>query len=309
MRIFVTGSTGFVGTAVVKELLAAGHQVLGLTRSDKGAEQLKLQGAEPLHGTIEDLEILQKGASSCDAVIHLAFVHDFTDFPNSCAKDRAAINAMGSILAEADGDRALVITTGTMLLAGGEMGDEDDTPDLTNPFGVARGASEGVCLDFAKRGVRASVVRLPPTTHGPGMSGFMGALIGIALEKGVSAYVGTGLNHWSAGHRDDAARVYRLAVEKGEAGSVFHAVGEEAVVMKDIATEVGTRLGIPVVSIAAEKAEEHFGWFSFGTMADNLASSKKTQERLGWRPTGPTVIEDVPSIVEFLKLQEVESKE
>lgn len=301
MRVFVTGSTGFVGYAVVKELLSAGHKVLGLSRSEKGTEQLKSQGAEALHGTIEDLDVLKKGASECDAVIHLAFIHDFTDFMGSCATDRAAITAMGSVLAAAGGDRALVITSGTMMLAHGKLNDEDQTHDTTNPMGAARGASEPVCLDFAKQGVRASVVRLPPTTHGPGVSGFMGLLTNIAMQKGVSAYVGNGHNRWCAGHRDDAAKVYRLAVEKANAGSVFHPVAEESVTLKDIATEVGKQLNIPVVSIPPEKVEEHFGWFHFGATADNIASSSKTREELGWNPAGPTVIEDVPVIIDYLK--------
>lgn len=303
MRIFVTGSTGFIGSAVVKELLSAGHQVLGLARSDKGVDKLKSQGVEALYGTIEDLEVLKKGASECDAVIHLAFVHDFADFAGSCATDRAAITAMGSVLAAGGGDRALVITSGTGMLAAGKLGDEDDGADMTNPMAVARSASEPVCLDFARQGVRASVVRLPPTTHGSGTSGFMGPFITVALQKGVSAYVGEGQNHWSAGHRDDAAKLYRLAVEKAKPGSIFHAVGEEGVLVKDIATEIGKQLNIPVVSIPAEKAEDHFGWFHFGVMVDNLASSLKTREQLGWTPVGQTVIEDVPVIIDFIKSQ------
>jgi nucleoside-diphosphate-sugar epimerase len=301
MRVFVTGSTGFVGSAVVKELLSAGHKVLGLSRSAKGVEQLKTQGAEALHGTIEDLEILKKGATECDAVIHLAFVHDFADFAGACATDRAAITALGSALAAAGGDRALVITSGTMLLTGGKLGGEDDDPDTTNSMAAARGASEPLSLDFAKQGVRVSVVRLPPTTHGFGSSGFMSHLITIAQQKGVSVYVGDGQNHWSAGHRDDAAKLYRLAMEKAESGSIFHAVGEESVQLKDIATEVGKQLNIPVVSIPQDKAGDHFGWFQMCITADNLASSAKTRERLGWNPTGATVVEDIPTIIEFLK--------
>ncbi|KAF2097947.1 putative oxidoreductase [Rhizodiscina lignyota] len=303
MRVFITGSTGFIGSAVVKELLSVGHQVLGLTRSEKGVEQLKSQGADALHGVIEDLEVLKKAASECDAVIHLAFVHDFADFVGSCAKDRAAITAMGYALAAAGGDRALVITSGTMMLAPGKLGDEDDEADITNLMSAARGASEPVCLDFAKQGVRASVVRLPPTTHGAGTSGFTGIFVNIALQKGVSAYVGEGQNRWCAGHRDDAARLYRLAMEKAKPGFIFHAVADEGVALKDIATEVGKQLDVPVVSIPPEKVEDHFGWFQFGATADNTASSEKTRERLGWTPTGLTLIEDVPVIVDFMKSQ------
>lgn len=303
MRIFVTGSTGFVGSGVVKQLLSAGHQVLGLTRNDKGVEQLKSQGAEALYGTIEDLNLLKKAASECDGVIHLAFVHNFADFEGSCATDRAAISALGSALAAGGGNRALVVTSGTMLLSQGKLNDEDETPDLTNGMAALRGPSESLCLDFAKQGVRASIVRLPPTVHGPGSSGFSGFLTGVALQKGTSAYVGEGMNHWCAVHRDDAAALYRLAVEKATAGSIFHAVAEEAVALKDIAAGVGKQLGIPVLSIKAEEAEAQFGWFQIGLMADNMASSKKSRERLGWAPTAPTVIEDLPVIVNFAKSQ------
>ncbi|EON97520.1 putative nucleoside-diphosphate-sugar epimerase protein [Phaeoacremonium minimum UCRPA7] len=303
MRVFVTGSTGFVGTAVVKELLSAGHRVLGLTRSNKGVEQLRSLGAEALFGTIQDIEILQKGAFECDAVIHLAFIHDFADFMGACATDRAAITAMGSVLAAAKGDRALVITSGTMVLARSKLGKEDDGPDVSIPLGAARGASEAVCLDFAKQGVRASVVRLPPTTHGPGVSGFSGPFVTVALQKGVSAYVGDGQNCWCAGHRDDAAKLYRLAVEKGKAGSVYHAVAEESVAVKDVATEVGKQLDIPVVSITPEEVNDHFGWFHFGAVADNTASSVNTRAELGWTPSGATLLEDIPIIVDFIKAQ------
>jgi nucleoside-diphosphate-sugar epimerase len=303
MRVFVTGGTGFVGTAVVKELLSAGHTVLGLARNDKAVEKLKSQGVEPFVGSLEDLESLKKGASQCDAVIHLAFDHNFADFVGSCAKDQAAIAAMGSALVAAGGSRALVITSGTMMLKKGQLGDEDDAPDTSNPLTASRGAAETACLDYAKKGLRASVVRLPPTTHGPGSSGFMSPLINTALEKGVSAYIGDGQNRWCAGHRDDAAKVYRLAMEKANPGSIFHAVGEEGVLAKDLATEVGKQLGIPVVSIPQEKVAEHFGWFAFGAPANNLASSEKTKERLGWAPTGHTVIEDIPVIIDYIKSQ------
>ncbi|KAL6885724.1 hypothetical protein GGI43DRAFT_432400 [Trichoderma evansii] len=303
MRIFVTGSTGFVGSAVVKELLSAGHQVLGLTRSDKGVEQLKAQGIEVLRGTIEDLELLKKGASECDAVIHLAFVHNMADFAGSCATDRAAITAMGSALASAGGNRALVVTSGTMLLPHGKIVNEADTYDMSNPLASTRGLSESLCLDFVKQGVRAIVVRLPPTTHGPRSSGFMSLLIPIAIQKGVSAYAGDGQNHWCAGHRDDAAKLYRLAVEKAGAGSVFHAVAEEGVPLKDIATELGKSLNIPVVSVPLDAAEDHFGWLKDLVTADNKASSAKTKEQLGWNPTSPGLLEDIPMIVKTLKSQ------
>jgi nucleoside-diphosphate-sugar epimerase len=210
---------------------------------------------------------------------------------------------MGSALAAAGGNRALVITSGTMMLARGKSGDENDGPDMTNPMAALRGASEPVCLDFAKQGVRTIVIRLPPTTHGYGLSGFMGHLVTVAIQKGTSAYVGEGQNRWCAGHCDDAAKLYRLAVEKGEPGSIFHAVAEEGVPLKDIATEIGKQLDIPVGSIPPEKVEDHFGWFQMGVTADNLTTSAKTKERLGWTPTGLTLIEDVPVIINFLKSQ------
>lgn len=238
-----------------------------------------------------------------DAVIHLAFGGTFADFAGACARDRAAITAIGTALASTGGHRAFVITSGTMLLARGKLGDEDDGPDTTNPLSAARGASEPVCLDFAKQGVRTSVVRLPPTTHGPGASGFLRPLIATALQKGVSAYIGEGQNHWCAGHRDDAAKLYRLAVEKAKPGSIFHAVGEEGVTLKDIATRVGHLLDIPVASIPSEDAETHFGWFQLPAAADNIASNRKTREQLGWTPEGPTVLDDIPLVIEFVKAQ------
>ncbi|KAI1813126.1 putative oxidoreductase [Poronia punctata] len=303
MRVFVTGSTGFIGTGVVKDLLAAGHSVLGLTRSDKGAQQLKDQGAEVLHGTLHDLETLKKGASQCDAVIHLAFIHDH-DFVAACAVDKAAIQALGEALAaSSDGgkEKALVISSGTMLLPHGRLVKEDDTADLSNPIAAARGGSEPLALGFSKSGVRASVVRLAPTVHGPGNCGFVGLLAKKAVETGVSAYVGDGQNRWPAGHRDDSATLYRLAAEKGASGSVFHAIAEEGVKLKDIATEIGKQLDIPVVSLTKEKAAEHFGWFEFAVSADNWASSEKTREILGWTPTGVSVLEDVPLAIKNAK--------
>lgn len=327
MRVFVTGSTGFVGTAVVKELVSAGHSVVGLTRSDKGEEQLKSQGAEPLRGLIEDLELLTTAASESEAVIHLAFIHDFASFANfaaACEADRAAITALGSALAasvaaaKASGahyaDRALVVTSGTGGLVPktpGEPATEDDEGDLNNPMVLARGPSESLCLGFARQGVRASVVRLPPTTYGPGTSGFMSMFIGAALQKGVSAYVGgededEDRYSWSAGHRDDAAKLYRLAMETaGQPGgpALFHAVGQEAVPIKDIAKSVGKLLDLPVVGILPDKAAAHFGWFQVPMTMKNVVSSAKTREALGWVPTSPPLLEYMPIIVGFLKSQ------
>jgi len=305
MRVFVTGSTGFVGTGVVKELHAAGHSVLGLTRSEKGAASLRKQGAEALLGTIEDVEILKHGASQVDAVIHTAFNHG-TDFIAACAADKVAITTLGEALvasAEAEGkEKALVITSGTMLLQHGKLVDEDSPADLSNPIAAARGAGEALCHSFAKPGVlRTSVVRLPPTVHGPGNCGFVGFLARTALEKGAVAYVGEGTNRWCGVHRDDAVKVYVLAAEKAPSGSAFHAVAEESVSVKEIATEIGRLTNTPVVSLSADKAAEHFGWFQFGAGADNIASSKKTRESLGWNPTGKTVMEDIQFAVDFAK--------
>ncbi|TQW00401.1 hypothetical protein V2A60_001489 [Cordyceps javanica] len=310
MRAFVTGSTGFVGTAVVKELLANGHTVLGLTRSDKGAEQLKNLGAESLRGTIEELDILRRGAADCDAVLHLAFVHDFTKFEECCAKDRAAITALGEVLADAVAagkPRALVVTSGTMMLKQGQLGHEDYVADASNAIALTRAASEPVCLDFAKKGVRTSVIRLPPTTHGNGSSGFTGMLVQNVLQKGVAAYVGDGQNRWSAGHVLDAAILYRLAMEKAIPGSIFHAVAQEGVAVKDIVTKVGEELGVPVKSIPDTEAQEHFNWFLFAITADNPASSKMTREQLGWAPAHGTVLESVKGTVAWAKAQAAET--
>ncbi|EFX06361.1 NAD-dependent epimerase dehydratase [Grosmannia clavigera kw1407] len=321
VRVFVTGSTGFIGTAVVKELVSAGHSVVGLTRSDKGQEQLKSQGAKPLRGAIEDLELFKKTAFESDAVIHLAFIHDLANFLSACETDRAAIKALGSALAAsvaaakvtgASADRALVITSGTSGLAPktpGEPATEDDQGSLTNPISVARNPSETVCLDFAKQGVRASVVRLPPTTYGPGTSGFMSLLIGTALQKGVSGYISgeeEDKYSWSACHRDDAATLYRLAMEKaGQSGgpSIFNAVSQQSVHLKDIAQSVGKPLDLPVTGIQPDWAAEHFGWFQVIMTMKNVVSSAKTREALGWTPTSPPLLEHLPIIVDFAKSQ------
>ncbi|KAI1323936.1 putative oxidoreductase [Xylariaceae sp. FL0255] len=302
MRVFVTGSTGFVGAAVVKELLAHGHSVLGLTR--KGADQLKSQGAEVLEGSIEDMTLLKKAASECDAVAHLAFVHDFTRYAECCAIDRAAIEALANGLLEGKGDakdKALVITSGTMMLPQHQLVDEATPYDTTGGLGALRGQSEAVCLDFAKQGLRTAVVRLPPSTHGPGVSGFAGILAIAALQKGSSAYIGEGQNKWCAGHRDDAAKIYRLAIERGEPGRIYHAVAEESLTLKDVATEIGKQLDLPVISIKPEDADAQFGAWKFTAEADNFATSNKTREQLGWTPTELGLIEDMTNVVAFVK--------
>lgn len=304
MRVFVTGATGFIGTAVVKELLANGHTVLGLARSNASSEQLKTLGATALKGTIEDLDALREGARQCDAVIHLAFKIDFGDLDGACAIDRAAISAMGDALLEAGGEKALAVSSGLAMLPQGKLVNEDDEPDKDSPLGAARGPSETLCLGYAAKGLRASVVRLPPSTHGPGSSGFMGPYVSTVMQKGAAVYIGDGNNHWAAGHRDDAAKLYRLAVEKGQAGSTFHASAEEGVKLKDIADAVGQQLGLPVKSVSAEEADTYFGVMKFVPLMDNLASCTKTKESLEWEPTSPSLLDDVPNIVNFIKAKD-----
>jgi nucleoside-diphosphate-sugar epimerase len=300
MRIFVTGATGFIGSAIVPELIKAGHQVLGLTRSDAGARSLIAAGAEAHRGSLEDLESLRAGAAKSDGVIHCAFIHDFSKFQENCQIDKRAIEALGSVLAGSD--RPLIVSSGT---AGAAAPGQVATEDLVVPPGspLPR-VSEQTALSL--KGVSASVMRLPQV-HDTVKQGLVTYIIAVAREKGVSAYVGEGRNRWAAAHISDVARLYRLALEKHEAGAKYHAVTEEGVPVRDIAETIGRGLKIPVVSLSPEKAAAHFGWLAMFAGLDMPASGAQTQQRLGWHPTGPGLITDLDKMCYFETNTEIPS--
>jgi nucleoside-diphosphate-sugar epimerase len=288
MRVFITGASGWIGSAVVPELLGAGHQVLGLARSDDAAAALAAAGADVLRGGLDDPDSLRKGASDSQGVVHLAYVHDFSRMAEAAQTDRQAIEAIGDTLTGTGAP--FVIASGVLGLGNGRLATERDEPD---PNGHPRIANAQLALSFADQGVRASAVRFAPTVHGAGDHGFVARLVDIARDKGVSAYIGDGSNRWPAVHRLDAGTLVRLALDDAPAGSVLHATAEEGVPTRAIAETIGRRLDLPVVSIAGDQAADHFGWLGgfFGT--DCAVSNELTRKLLGWEPTRPGLIEDL----------------
>jgi nucleoside-diphosphate-sugar epimerase len=292
MRVFVTGATGFIGSAIVPELIRAGHQVVGLARSDAAAQSLAAMGAQVRRGDLETLDVLRDAAAASDGVVHAGYIHDFSKMAESGAVDRRAIEAMGEGLRGSD--RPLIVTSGVALLAPGQVATEASEPPASMPR-----LSEAAAMALAAGGARATSIRLAPSVHGKGDHGFVPHLIGIAREKGVSAYVGDGLNRWPGVHRLDAARLYRLVLEDGAKAPRYHGIADEGVPTREIAEVIGRRLNLPVVSKSREEAGAHFGWIGHFFAVDCPASSARTQEQLGWRPTQPGLIADLDSEAYF----------
>jgi nucleoside-diphosphate-sugar epimerase len=290
MRVFVTGASGWIGSAVIPELLAEGHSVVGLARSDRSAAAVSAAGADVLRGSLDDVDSLRSGARDSDGVIHLAFKHDFANFAASGITERAAIEAMTDTLEGSD--RPFLFASGVAMLAPGRVATERDMSPMVGPDSP-RGGAEVLALSYATRGVRPVGLRFAPTVHGEGDHGFISTIVGVAREKGVSAYIADGANRWPAVNRLDAAHMIALALEKAPAGSVVHGVAEEGIATREIAEVIGRELELPVVSIAPEDAMEHFGWIGMFFGVDTPASSTITQELLGWTPTHPGLIEDL----------------
>jgi nucleoside-diphosphate-sugar epimerase len=290
MRVFVTGATGFIGSAVVRELLGTGHQVLGLARSDAAEAALKEVGAEVHRGDLNDVDGLRVAAEATDGVVHTGFNHDFSDLHGALRTELAALAAFGDALA--DSGRPLVISSVTGLLAPGRLGTEADGPDPAAP-GAHRGESERAALALADRGVRVCAIRLPASVHGDGDHAFVPHLIGIARDQGRAAYPGDGSNRWPAVHRLDAAVLFRKALEGAPAGAVLHAAAEEGVPLRDITEVIGRRLGLPAVSLSQDEAAAHFGWMIRFVGSDNPTSGAATRERYDWRPAQPGLLADL----------------
>ena len=288
MRVFVTGASGFIGSAIVKDLLAAGHQVVGLARSDTSAKFLESLGVEVLRGSLDDLDSLKHGAADSDGVIHCAFVHDFTNWASSIKKDQLAIQTIGAALEGTN--RPFVISSGVLGVSKNRPVTEQDQ---ANPETFPRALSEEITVSLSSKDVRSSVIRLPPSVHGKGDQGFIPMMIAIAQKKGVSAYIGDGLNRWPSVHRDDVAQLYRLALEKGTAGAKYHGVADEGIPLRDIAEVIGKHLNVPVVSKPVEEAVDHFGFFGRFVWFESSASSKHTQQELGWQPTQISLLADI----------------
>ncbi len=288
MRVFVTGATGFIGVPVCKELIAAGYKVLGMARSEEGAKLLSSLGVDVHRGELSDIESLKSGAANADAVIHTAFIHDFSKFQENCEIDRKAIEAMGSALAGTK--RPFIVTSGTGgLAAPGKLATEDNVPPPNSP--IPR-VSEQTAIALLDKGVSSAVMRLPQV-HDPLKQGLVTYAIAVAREKGLSAYIGDGSNRWPAAHVSDVAKLYRLALEKHEAGARWHAVAEEGISMREIAESLGRGLKLPVKSLTLEEAQAHFGWLAMFAAHDLPASSVITRKKLGWNPVGPTMLEDL----------------